>query len=217
MSAIITALKGSSEPVITLRQRIADALTTDTNSAEIRSCIAHTLAELARVEREHGRATAKAVDPLSSEEEAEEARRTLEALRFDKDRLQASEKRLAARLEAVEHAEGETSRREAYDAAVGARQAMLDEVTEKYPKLAGEMIDLLHRMLGVERQIHRANQTKPDGADHIGLIEFALRPSGVGAYGSVLPLYQGVQLPKLIRRGGDDYLKVAGNSWSLPL
>src|SRR4051794_24914458 len=106
----------ASAPVVTLRSRIADALTKATTSAEVRSCLAHAQAELARVERERKRAAARAVDPLATDEEASEGKREHASLTFDGERLTASETRLKARLEEVTEQEREAERRRVYEA-----------------------------------------------------------------------------------------------------
>src|SRR4051794_4045584 len=115
------------QPVVTLRQRIADALTKPTTSAEVRACLGHLQGDVARIERERQRASERAVDPLATDDEANEAKLEFQSLAFDAERLTASEARLKERLEAVTEEEAEAVRRHAYDAALADR----DEIAAK--------------------------------------------------------------------------------------
>lgn len=171
MSASVLPMKAANEPVVTLRQRVADALTKPTTSAELRSCIAHTQADLGRVDRERERAEAMAVDPLSSEDEATEGKRDAESLRFDHERLTMSVTRLTGRLDVVLREEGQAVRRVVYDAAVAARDAAADKMRAVYPKAAGEIRAALVELAAADEQVTKANRELPDGANYIAAPE----------------------------------------------
>lgn len=150
-------------PAITLRQRIADALTKPTTSAEVRACLAHTQADLSRIESDRQRAEEKAVDPLSTEAEATNGKRECEALRFDLERLTASESRLEACLAAVIEDEDQAVRREMYDAAVKARDEAAKKLRTVYPKAAADIQDALLVLAEAEATVKAANQRLPIG------------------------------------------------------
>lgn len=154
-------------PTITLRQRIADALTKLTTSAEVRACLAHTQANFCRVERERQRAEAKAVNPLSTEEEAAEGKRECEALRFDTERLTASKSRLEARLAAVIEDEDQAGRRAIYDEAVKVRDEAAKKLRRVYPKAVADIQDALLGLAEADAKVTAANQSRPDGAAHL--------------------------------------------------
>ncbi|MFC6791944.1 hypothetical protein ACFQE0_21520 [Methylobacterium komagatae] len=215
MVANLKAVPTASEPTITLRQRVADALTKDTTTAELRSCLADTQADIARVERDRISAEAKAVDPLSTEEEATEAKRQCESLRFDMERLKASEIRLNIRLDQIAEREAQAALRARYDEVRAERDAVIAEMTEHYPQLAEGIVALLERMRVTEGRIAEVNTALPRGADRLPWIETGLaEPITLNLYGSpsnasVPPLYQSVQLPRLVRTGGnDDFYKL---------
>lgn len=212
MVANLKAVPTASEPTITLRQRVADALTKDTTTAELRSCLADTQADIARVERDRMSAEAKAVDPISTEDEANEAKRQCESLRFDMERLKASEIRLNHRLDQIAEREAQAALRARYDEVCAERDAVIAEMTEHYPQLAEGIVALLERMRVTEGRIAEVNTALPRGADRLPWIETALaKPHTSAAYGTsaVPPLYQFVQLPRLTRTGGsDDFYKL---------
>lgn len=211
----VVAMKpgAASLPAITLRQRVADALTKDTTTAELRSCLADTQADIARVERDRVSAETKAVDPLSTEDEATEAKRQFESLRFDMERLKASEIRLNLRLDQVAEREAQAALRARYDEVRAERDAVIADLREHYPTLAEGMMVLLERMRVTEGRIAEVNTALPLGADRLPWVETALaQPHSSAAYGTsaVPPLYQFVQLPRLARTGGnDDFYKLS--------
>ncbi|GJD58259.1 hypothetical protein [Methylobacterium dankookense] len=214
MTVVALKTDKTSEPIITLRQRVADALTKDTTSGEVRACIAHTQADFARVERDLASAKARAVDPLASEEEATAAKRECENLGFDRERLEASQRRLTARLAQIEDDEAQSGLQATYDEVHAERAALIVEMREQYPKLAGGLMALLTRMQTVEHRIAEANNALPRGASRLSYIENTLsEPLSYGpnlGSAQVPPLYASVQLPRLIRTGGnDDFLKIS--------
>lgn len=197
MGATLLNMPATMEPAITLRQRIVDALTKPTTSAELRSCIAHTQADLARVERERERAEAKAVDPLSTEEEASEGKREYEGLRFDAERLAASVARLGARLSEISANEDQAVRQRQYDAAVVLRDEASEKLRTLYPQAVALITDALTTLAEAEAVVRAANQNKPDGAESIMAAETKAN-DGVFANGlnDVWPIAEQIQLPK---------------------
>jgi DNA repair exonuclease SbcCD ATPase subunit len=202
MGATLLNMPASMEPVITLRQRIADALTKPTTPAELRSCIAHSQADLARVERERERAEAVAVDPLSTEEQATEARRDYESRRFDAERLTASVTRLDARLSEVTAAEEQAARQRQYDAALAVRDSASEKLRTLYPQAVALITDALATLAEAEAAVLAANRNKPTGADHIMATETHAN-GGALANGrnDVWPIAEQIQLPRRFGSG----------------
>ena len=194
---IATALNLSdttSAPVITLRQRIVDALTKPTSSAEVRSCTAHTQADLASVERDRARAEAKAVDPLASEDEANEGKRVHDSLRFDLERLNSSLSHLNQRLAAVTRDEDQAARRTQYSAAVKVRDEAAEALRKVYPEAVAAIRNVLVQIAEAEAAVLAANQKKPDDAEHIIGAEAKATGKPVNVAGEY-SLATGVRLP----------------------
>ena len=195
-ATVLSMPEAATAPTVTLRQRIADALTKPTTSTEVRACIAHAQAALGGVERDRKRAEAKAVDPLSTEEEATEGKRECEALRFDLDRLTASEARLKARLEAVTDDEDQAGRRKQYEAAVKARDEAAETLRTVYPRASAEIQDALLMLAEAEAKVVAANRNLPTGAEHLlGAEATAVGVKVVNGMDGVWPLTPGVKLP----------------------
>jgi hypothetical protein len=185
-------------PDITLRQRIADALTKPSTSAEVRACIAHLQADLARVDRERQRAEAAAVDPLASDDGANEAKREFQNLTFDLERLTASEIRLKARLEGVTNEEAEATRRHAYDTALAERDEIAAKLAARYPVLAAEMAEILGQVQASDARVKGVNADLPAGADRLAGPERIARGEFQHPSGTYTPpeaLVSSVRLP----------------------
>lgn len=182
--------------VITLRQRVVDALTKPTTAAELRSCIAHTQADLGRCEREKSGAEAKAVDPLATDEDATEGKRICLSLGFDIERLRASQTRLEARLVEVADDEAEEGRRAAYDAVLVKRDAVAEKLKEVYPRAVGELGATLRELLAVELKVREVNANKPRGAAHVVSAEEKARGvMGINTAGGPWSVVSRVHMP----------------------
>ncbi|GEP07609.1 hypothetical protein [Methylobacterium oxalidis] len=129
----------------------------------MRSCLAHVQADLARMTRERTKAGAAAMDPLATEDEATEAKRQVEPLRSDDERLNTSTSRLEARLKEVLVEEEHEAFRPEFEATEREMAAAVQAFRENYPRLAGEIASMLSRLQAATLEAKRVNITAPAG------------------------------------------------------
>ena len=174
-ATVLSMTEAVSAPVVTLRQRIADALTKPTTSTEVRACIAHTQAALARAEHDLKKAEAAARNPLSTEQEAVDAKCERESLQFDLDRLTTSLERLTPRLATVEKEEAREAARPAYEAAKAESEAAAQAISDEYPVLASKIAALLKRAASADGVAKGLSWSLPEGLSKLPTVEALVR------------------------------------------
>lgn len=135
------------------------------------------------------------MDPLSTEEEANAGKAESEGLRFELERLKASEIRLKARLEVVTSDKDQVERRSAFAAAVKARDEAAEALLTVYPKAAAEIRGMLVLLAEAEAKVLAANQNRPDGVEHIMGAEAKANGGVRPGTGENWPIAEQVRLP----------------------
>lgn len=144
-------------------------------------------------------ARARALDPILSSDEVAQARKASEDAIFDAERMTRAAVSLREALTAFEASEAQERRRGVYDAARARRDAIVDRVRARYSVLANEIGELMAEMKAADADVLRANETKPNGADHLAGLDMVLRGfhPGVGDITSRASLPDAVALPGL--------------------
>jgi hypothetical protein len=155
------------QQALPLSDRVRAALSDPTTSAALKALIEATGFELETTRQRLQAAKARAVDPMSSDAEAAEARRQHHDLGFEEERQTSSVARLKHRLATVVEDEDQVARHEQYDAAVKARDKAAETLRTVYPRAVAEIRDALLMLDDVEAKVAAANQRKPNGAEHI--------------------------------------------------
>src|SRR5262249_6245109 len=133
-----------------------EAVTSDTLSELIQETDAAIIAADATAESER----AKALDPtLSPDPKA--ARAAMEDAIFARDRLRTVLPRLHKRHERVVRAEQKAAWVEQYDAIKVEHDAAVAELRSLYPKVVGELVDLLSRNRDLDARVKAVMNAKP--------------------------------------------------------
>ena len=133
-----------------------EAVTSDTLSDLIQETDAAIIAADATAESER----AKALDPtLSPDPKA--AREAMQAAEFARDRLRTVLPRLQKRHERAASAERKAAWIERYDAIKVEHDAAVAELRNLYPKVVGELVDLLRRNRELDARVRVVMQAKP--------------------------------------------------------
>ena len=143
----------------TLEKKIASALTSDVESADIAALIAETevaITQAAEAER------AKALDPIVSPD-AGKAHAAVEDAAFMRDRLRTVLPRLQQRYQEVVAQEYLAQWEKDYEAVKVEHDALAAEFREVYQQAAAKLVDLLTRMTACDRECHRVNVSAPAG------------------------------------------------------
>jgi len=155
------------QQALPLSDRVRAALSEQTTSAALKALIEATGFELETTRQRLQAAKVRAVDPMSSDAEAAEARPQHHDLGFEEERQTSSVARLKHRLATVVEDEDQVARHEQYDEAVKARDKVAETLRTVYPKAVAEIRDALLLLDDAEAKVIAANQCKPNGADHI--------------------------------------------------
>jgi hypothetical protein len=100
-----------------------------------------------------------ALDPTLSGEDAEKAKRAMEAALFRRDRADAAVTRLGKRLVELREAEEEAKHRRAYEEAREERDELADELSSlNYAMLAPALADVLKKIVANDRLLKMVNQ-----------------------------------------------------------
>ncbi|KQQ24108.1 hypothetical protein ASF56_16275 [Methylobacterium sp. Leaf122] len=182
--------------VLPLTDQVRAALTEDRTSSEITALVSDLKLDLERIRADLIAAKAKAVDPLSSMEEADHAREAHHRLGFEEERATSSIARLNMKLAEVERAEAAERGRLAYEAAVKERDACAALIREEYPKHAAAIAEILQRVMVCNEQIKAANPSRPDDAPWLAPPEKLVRDADDVQHGQLIDL---VALPGMHR------------------
>ena len=177
-----------------LDERIADAFTKATTSADVAGLIEE--AQSAAVSSGEAAETARtrALDPVLSAADVAAARREMEDAAFRRDRMGEAVRRLGDRLREVRRQEDQARRRVAYEAALAERDALAKELVEVYPRLAEQLAEIVGRIAANDAVIERVNRKSlPDGAGGLASAEAVAR----GVPGNFLEC--GADVPRLTR------------------
>lgn len=146
-------------------ERIAAALAQGARVADVNALIADLQIEIAAANAEAKRLDDLSIAMTTTEAEAEKATADADKVRRRVTRLTAKVTGLHARVKEIE----ENVRRKAADAArkaaIKTRDALAEELADKWPKLTGEMVDLLERI--------QASDAECLAADRSGALESA--------------------------------------------
>ena len=183
------------QQALPLSDRVRAALSDSTTSAALKALIEATGFELETTRQRLQAAKARAVDPMSSDTEAAEARRQHHDLGFEEERQTSSVARLKHRLATVVEDEDQVARREQYDGAVKARDKAAETLRTVYPRAVAEIRDALLTLEDAEAKVVAANQRRPHGAEHIMGAESEAMGLPVGVGGGPHSLTLEVRLP----------------------
>lgn len=193
------------QKVLPLSDRVRAALSEPTTSDAVKALIEAAGFELESVRQRLQAAKAKAVDPMSPDAEAAEARREHHDLGFEEERQTSSIARLKHRLAAVIEDEAEERRRVAYEALKKDHGALADKLRERYPALAQELAGILSEVQAMNARTTAVNRNLPSEAHHMLPVEHVVRGPVAATYPyGPDPIYQrpeslvrAVSLPKL--------------------
>ncbi len=177
----------------TLSGRIAAVLQGEPSVNDVAAVIADVETELERLEREWDRARKLSLDPLAHDEVVTKARQDSTAVQFNLERLNVALGHLCAALQNAKAREEEARRQEFRVNVVAERDALAQELRERYPELAGGLADLLTRIKANNERVDVANR---GGGQWIDPVETAAR--GVAQSG-IHFLVTGVCLPPFDR------------------
>lgn len=127
-------------------ERIAAALASGARVADVNALIGDLTAEIATANREAQRLDDLALAMTTTEAEAEKATEDASKVRRRVTRLTAKVTGLQARVKEIEENLSRKAADAAYKAAKKTRDDLAEELAEKWPKLTGEIVDLLERI-----------------------------------------------------------------------
>ena len=161
-----------------LSDRIADVLAGEASVDEITSVITSAELERDRLQAEREAARAVAFNPLTKSAEVEAARRVGSATEWALARLNVALNQLNAKHEAaVAHAE--QAARAAHHAEVtDDRDALSEELRQRYPTLAGELADLLTRVRASNERVEAVNRSGGPWIDPVETVARGIAPNG---------------------------------------
>src|SRR5262249_14104252 len=190
-----------------LEHRIAAALGDDTiTSNALSELLQETDVAIIAADRTAEEERVKALDPaLSPDPKA--ARAAMEDAIFARDRLRTVLPRLHKRHERVARAEQKADWIETYDAIKVEHDAAVAELRNLYPRVVGELVELLSRNRELDARVRVVMQAKPfpeagepDDGRRLLPIEYAAR--GVSGFGpNDLSLDRHLVLPDFTERG----------------
>jgi hypothetical protein len=163
---------------VELSDRIADVLAGEASVDEVTEVITSAEHERDHLNAEREKARAVAFDPLTKSDVVEAARRVGSAADWALARLDVALDQLRAKHEAaVTHAEQAT--RAAHHAEVTTeRDALADELRERYPALAGELADLLTRVRASNERVEAVNRSGGPWIDPVETVARGIAPNG---------------------------------------
>ena len=161
-----------------LSDRIADVLAGEASVDEITSVITSAELERDRLQAEREAARAVAFNPLTKSADVEAARRAGSTAEWQLARLTVALDQLRSKHEAaVAHAEA--AARAAHHAEVTAeRDALAEELRQRYPALAGELADLLTRVRASNERVEAVNRSGGPWIDPVETVARGIAPNG---------------------------------------
>lgn len=184
------------QKVLPLTDQVRAALTEDRTSCQVTALTSDLKLDLERIRADLIAAKAKAVDPLTSMEEADRAREAHHRLGFEEERATSSIARLNMKLAEVERTEAAERGRLAYEAAVKERDACAALIREEYPKHAAAITEILKRVMACNEQIKAAHPNRPEDAPWLAPPEKLVRDADDVQHGQLIDL---VALPGMHR------------------
>ncbi|GJE77252.1 hypothetical protein [Methylorubrum suomiense] len=172
------------QKLLPLTDQVRAALREDRTSDQVKALIEELGLDRERIKSDLIAAKAKAVDPMTGDDEADAARRLHHDLGFEEERAVSSIAQLKLRLSAIETAEDEERRRIAYEAAEVERDECVRLVREEYPKLADALVVLLQRVVASNEQIRRADP--PADKPRLQPAEWIVREANDIHYGQLI-------------------------------
>lgn len=136
-------------------------------SSVLRSLLASSETELARLQKLHAEKREAALDPLLSSADIREIRQLAEDAAFEVDRLNAARERLEALLAATVEAEQKQERQQRYNAIVARRNDLAKRIAAEYPAVQKTLVSLITDIVTLSAEISAVNLDLPDGADVI--------------------------------------------------
>jgi hypothetical protein len=137
------------------------------------------------------RARNRALDPVLSTKQVQEARRQMEDAAFRRERLQAAMTRLRERLEELGEEEEDERRWVAYDKARTERDKLAAELANVYPGIEQKLRELLPRIAANDREVEYINaHALPSSGER--LLEAELVARGLSGF-----VENGVQIPRI--------------------
>jgi hypothetical protein len=147
----------------TLESRIATALTaTDIKSSNLATLIAETEAAITTADRTAEEERTKALDPIASPD-ATKAREAMQAAEFSRDRLRTVLPRLQAKHKEVKEQEHAGAWTADYAAVKATRDAVAQQLRERYPTIVTELVALMADIAASDREVDRVNAAAPYG------------------------------------------------------
>lgn len=134
------------------------------SSEDLRSLLASSEKELARLQKLHAEKREVALDPLLSTADIREIRQVTEDAAFEVDRLNVARERLEARLRETVSAERRQERHKRYNAAVAQRDTLARRIAEEYPPIQKALFSLITEIVSVSAEISAVNADLPEGA-----------------------------------------------------
>jgi hypothetical protein len=165
---------------ITLEERIATALSSDTASDVVAILIAEVETAIVAADKAAEMERVKALDPLASPDAAK-ARASMEDAAFVRDRLRTILPRLQQRLNELRAAEHVARWEPDFRQVEAKRDELAQEYAATYPRLAAQFVDLFSRAEAVDREVSRINGSAPSG-EHRRLRQVELVARGLKGF-----------------------------------
>jgi hypothetical protein len=178
---------------ITLEERIATALSSDTASDVVAILIAEVETAIVAADKAAKMEREKALDPLASPDAAK-ARASMEDAAFTRDRLRNVLPRLQARLTELQAAEYAAWWEPDFEQ-VEARRDEWARKYAQYPKIVAQLVDILRGAEEIDQECSRVNGSAPPG-EHRRLRQVELVARGLDNFSRAdPPITKAVQLP----------------------
>jgi hypothetical protein len=179
---------------ITLEERIAAALSSDTASDVVAILIAEVETAIVAADKTADIEREKALDPLASPDAAK-ARALMEDAAFMRDRLRTVLPRLQQRLNELRAAEHVARWEPDFRQVEAKRDELAQEYAAIYPKFVAQVVDLFERIEAVDKDASRINGSGPSG-EHRRLRQVELVARGLDNFSRAdPPIAKAVQLP----------------------
>lgn len=181
-----------------LFDRVAVILKEPAPSPDVSALIKDVEARRVSLHAEAAGHQARAVDPLTDSASALAASDELRRVALEEKRCAAAAELLERRLQDVQAGEQAARNAVAYDEAKQELAALAEDIRKVYPKAAGQIADLIRRILACNAKIREANQSRPAGEPLLDFPEILAR--GVGPSNGEALLAHAVRLPAFVTK-----------------
>jgi chromosome segregation ATPase len=121
------------------------------------------------------RARTRALDPTLLAADVATARHEMDSAAFRRDRLQAAVTKLGVRLRELRAEEEDSRRTTAYEAVKAKRDKLATELTDKYPAIERQLVDLFARLDANDKEVNHVNTRLPTNTERLRVAELVAR------------------------------------------